>query len=510
MRNFCNLGAIIDKNLDLEKPAIIDLSRSQEPREFSYRRLNEMADGVAGFLKSRNLPKGAKIAIVGNNSAECISAYFGIMRAGMVAVLINNKLPAIQIEKIVNSCKAPLVFCDRAKALSGAINIETIVFEDDFYQILAFGNFEAAVPSKGDPAFIIFTSGTTSGEPKGVVMTHEAHLWLLDQRIPEGKEYHNWVRGAGFKQILAAPMYHMGGLTNIETVLMGHGTIVLLASFEPKLFAKAIEKYRVVSVKAVPPMLAMMFADESLMQAGDFSSVHAVHLGGAPLTQSLIEKIKKYFPNVSGRIVNAYGLTEVGAGLFHRKHPDNIAVPELSVGYPRKEIDYRIKNGILQIRTPSMLKEYQNASERLNKTLTEDGFFITNDLFRIDEKGFYYCEGRADEMFISGGENIFPSEIEAVLETHEDVEAAIAVALPDDIKGVKPYAFVVLKQMRIFSEEILQAYFLQRAPAYQLPRRIWALESIPLAATGKIDRKYLQAHAAKVLDQGLKKQGNGT
>lgn len=215
----------------------------------------------------------------------------------------------------------------------------------------------------------------------------------------------------------------------------------------------------------------------------------------------MLEEIKRYFPRASGRIFNGYGLTEVGPGLFGT-HPDGIKTPELSVGYPRKGIEFRIENGILQIQSPSMMKEYYRDPEMTRASFTPDGYFITGDLFRVDDDGFYYFMGRSDDMFVSGGENIFPSQVEATLEAHPAVASAAVVALPDERKGTKPYAFVRVNEGVRCTESQIQEFALAQAPSYQLPRRVWRLSRIPLNGAGKVDKFYLAELAKELLSSG--------
>jgi acyl-coenzyme A synthetase/AMP-(fatty) acid ligase len=144
-----------------------------------------------------------------------------------------------------------------------------------------------------------------------------------------------------------------------------------------------------------------------------------------------------------------------------------------------------------------MLTEYHKNQDRYDSSVT-DGFFNTKDRFRIDENGFYYFVGRADDMFVSGGENIFPAEVQDVLESHTNVREAFVLGLDDEIKGTKPYAFVV-RTVESLNEDTLKEYFLNNAPAYQLPRKIWFVDTLPVTGTNKIDKQALEAVALENL-----------
>ena len=181
----------------------------------------------------------------------------------------------------------------------------------------------------------------------------------------------------------------------------------------------------------------------------------------------------------------------------------------MSVGYPRPSVLVRLigedgkpaDTGVLEMKCPAIMTGYHNRPD-LVSPITADGFYITGDVFRHDEHGFYFFVGRTDDMFVSGGENIFPGEVEKMLETHPDVIQACVVPVPDDIKGTKPVAFVVARKGSNISESSLKAFALANAPAYQHPRSIWFLDSLPLASTNKVDRNALRELAAANLMRG--------
>jgi acyl-CoA synthetase (AMP-forming)/AMP-acid ligase II len=180
----------------------------------------------------------------------------------------------------------------------------------------------------------------------------------------------------------------------------------------------------------------------------------------------------------------------------------------MSVGYPHPKVQMRLigedgtpaDTGVLEMKCAAIMTGYHNRPDLAPPTA--DGFYVTGDVFRRDENGFYFFVGRTDDMFVSGGENIFPGEVEKMLETHPDVIQACVVPVPDDIKGTKPVAFVVARAGSELSESSLKAFALENAPAYQHPRSIWFVESLPLASTNKVDRNALRDLAAAKLMRG--------
>ena len=178
----------------------------------------------------------------------------------------------------------------------------------------------------------------------------------------------------------------------------------------------------------------------------------------------------------------------------------------MSVGYPHPQVQVRLiaeggapgNPGVLEMKSPAIMNGYHNRPD-VASPITTDGFYFTSDVFRRDENGFHFFVGRTDDMFVSGGENIFPGEVEKMLEGHPDVVQACVVPVDDDIKGTKPVAFVVKREGSHLNEATLKAYALENAPAYQHPRSIWFVDSLPLASTNKLDRKALREMAAERL-----------
>jgi acyl-CoA synthetase (AMP-forming)/AMP-acid ligase II len=253
-------------------------------------------------------------------------------------------------------------------------------------------------------------------------------------------------------------------------------------------------------------MIAMMLNDKERLAATDLSSVEFLRMGSAPVSHSLMEAIHRALPRAA--VTNAYGTTEAGPVVFG-PHPDGLPQPEMSVGYPHPKVQVRLVGengnpsdvGVLEMKSPAIMNGYHNRPD-VASPITRDGFYITGDVFRRDEHGFYYFVGRTDDMFVSGGENIFPGEVEKMLETHPDVIQACVVPVDDDIKGTKPVAFVVKRPGSSLDENSLKAFALENAPAYQHPRSIWFVDSLPLASTNKLDRNTLRALAAEKLRQG--------
>jgi long-chain acyl-CoA synthetase len=498
---FANLGALTPADRDLDKIAIINLSTGRE-RRFSYRDFEAQADAVARSLAARGLARGDRVAILSANCFEYLTTVHGIMRAGFVAVPVNFKFPASTIDYIIHDSGAKLVFCDARRFDSAPKNLPRIRFDgegSEFAEFLNPGPFAAIAAADGEPAMFLYTSGST-GRPKGVVLSHQSHIWVVQQRMAaQDMSDHRF--------LVAAPLYHMNALAMSQLAHAAHATVILLPQFTAQLYLKAIEDYRCTWLTAVPPMIAMMLNEKERLAATDLSSVAFLRMGSAPVSHSLMEAIHRALPKAV--VTNAYGTTEAGPVVFG-PHPKGLPQPEMSVGYPHPKVQVRLIGengslsdvGVLEMKSPAIMNGYHNRPD-VASPITGDGFYITGDVFRRDQDGFYYFVGRTDDMFVSGGENIFPGEVEKMLETHPDVIQACVVPVDDDIKGTKPVAFVVKREGSGLSESSLKAFALENAPAYQHPRSIWFVDSLPLATTNKLDRNTLRELATKKLRPGM-------
>ncbi|MEA2824559.1 MAG: long-chain acyl-CoA synthetase [Alphaproteobacteria bacterium] len=490
MPQFENLGDLIQRDRDPDRIAIIDLGGEKPPREFSYRRLDEIARAVARALSSRGFVRGDRVAILSANRAEYVATLFGIMRAGLIAVPVNFKFPRAMVHFIIADSGAKLVFCDPERRLDAPPHLPLVEFGgrdgDAFEEFLDVGPFAAITPDPHEPAMFLYTSGST-GVPKGVVLSHQSHLWVVGTRLAPDLARHRY--------LIAAPLYHMNALALSQLAAAAHATIVLLPQFTAAAYIDAVQRYRCTWLTAVPPMIAMMLRERTRMAHADFSSVEFVRMGSAPVSASLMAALKRALPHAA--ITNAYGTTEGGPVVFG-PHPKGLPQPELSVGYPHPQVQTRLvdgdspnaEHGALEMKSPAVMNGYHNRPD-LPAPFTPDGFYMTGDVFRRDSDGFHFFIGRTDDMFVSGGENIYPGDVERMLERHPGILQAAVVPIEDEIKGQKPVAFVIPKEGRELTESEVKQYALANAPAYQHPRFVWFVEKLPLSSTNKLDRAAL-------------------
>ncbi len=496
MSGFTNLGDLVRRDRDQDKLAIIDLGGETE-RRITFADLDGMARGVARALTARGFARGDRIGILSANRTEFIAAYYGIMRAGFVAVPVNYRFPAATIDFILRDAGAKLVFCDAARRAQCPPGIPVVCFGADgaesFDRFLDPGPFDAVAARPNEPAMFLYTSGST-GTPKGVVLSHQSHIWVVETRLA-GQDL------SGHRFLVAAPLYHMNALALAKLACAAHATIVLQPQFVATAYIAAIAQYRCTWLTAVPPMIAMMLREHDLLARTDLSSVAFVRMGSAPVSQSLMEALHRALP--AAKVTNAYGTTEAGPVVFG-PHPRGLPQPEMSVGYPHPQVALRLiddsgrvaDQGALEMKCPAVMLGYHNRPD-LPPPITPDGFYRTGDVFRRDADGFHYFLGRTDDMFVSGGENIYPGDVERMLERHPAVAQACVVPIDDDIKGQKPVAFIIAKAGAKPDAEDIKRFALANAPAYQHPRFVWFVDKLPLSTTNKIDRTALKREAAE-------------
>ncbi len=483
-----NQGDAISRDVPPDSLALIDAGGNGSDRSYSYADLIRLSGAVARGLLKRGLQRGDRVAILSANRAEFLFTFLGTMQAGLVSVPVNYKLPAETVAYVVENCDAKLVIGDDARLGLAPDSVPKLSFDRDFASLLDEGPFTPLAMKPEEPALFLYTSGST-GRPKGVVLSHYSHLWAISQRKRRPAPPSQRVQ-------VAAPLYHMNGLAMCQTTFSHGDTIILLPQFTTSGYVQAAAKHRVAFLTSVPTMIAMMLRDRELLAKHDLSAVEAVRMGSAPITQALIDQVRQVFPNAV--ISNGYGTTEAGPVVFG-PHPDGIPQPELSTGYPHPDVELRLvrdgkvvdDEGALEMKCGALMTHYHKLPEVTAKAMTADGYYRTSDVFRRDGNGFFYFVGRVDDMFVCGGENIYPGEVEKMLERHPGIHQAAVIPVPDDLKGHKPIAFVVKVPGTQLDEQSVKTYALANAPAYQHPRQVFFVDEMPLAGTNKIDKRVL-------------------
>ncbi len=489
-RTWTNLGDLIDRN-DLDAQiAIIDLRHPDAPLTLSHGKADRLSNGVARTLIAQGLKAGQHVAIAALNRAEYLITYFGIMRAGLIAVPINIKQSQEILDYVLQDAGIAFAFVDAQRRASFEGKVPIIDFDDispqGFGSRIVESDFQSMTPGNGEIAQMLYTSGST-GKPKGVPLTHAGQLWALSATLvvpPTGTQD---------RYLLAQPLFHMNGLFMAKRAFATNSLLVIQPSFEVNAYAAALSDYRINVVAAVPTMFARVVKDPALLEGKDFSALRRIMLGSAPMTGSLYDRIQQVFSNA--RITHGYGTTEAGPAVFGA-HPEGRPTPPLALGVPLKDCGVKLvggpdeNQGVLHMRNAAVLHAYHNLPAKSAEVL-HDGWYNSGDIMRRDQEGFFYFVGRADDMFVCAGENIYPVEVEKLLESNPDIRQACVIPLADEERSQIPVAFIVLKPGSTLSPNDVKQHALKNGPGYQHPRRIHFVAELPWAGTNKVDRNVL-------------------
>ncbi|MCY3939653.1 MAG: class I adenylate-forming enzyme family protein [Gammaproteobacteria bacterium] len=478
-----NLGDLLGRRRSSGETAMVSVDRNGQCREWSCSELESGSLAYAAFLREKGIAPGSAVAILAANSVHNWMAYTGSMRAGCVCVPVNTRQPREIVEFILEDADVRFAFSDESNAAVVPEGIDHAILGD-----VPLIDDEPQLPDVNEKsaAEILYTSGST-GRPKGVILSHASQLSMIET-IVGSTDTEVFANQRG---IVVAPMFHMNALIFIASFLSSGGSLVLMSRFDAERFVQAINAHRVTVITGVPTMIALMHTAWLELGGPKLPSVNTVYIGSAPVTEAVAAQSSEMMPGAN--ILNSYGTTETGGGIFG-SHPDNIEKPATSVGYPTPQAELRLDgNGALVVRAPSMMTEYRNLPE-LTAAKLKDGWFNTGDMFEVDDNGFYYFTGRSDDMFVCSGENVYPGEVEKAIESHRSVLQAAVVPVPDEIRGQMPVAFVVSRDKSL-GEPDIQDHVRRHVAAYLYPRRVWFVDSLPLAGTTKVDRRELMRQA---------------
>ena len=501
-----------------ERVAIIDLCR-EIPREVTYHELEQRLNCFANLVSNLGLRPGDRIAMAIGNRFEFVEVMYGAMRAGVVPVPLNTKLGADTLDYTIRDagCIAAFVDPDCNRSIIDVVEAGGIGLRYAFDPAPAgWSDYEASLnaqparyapPTLDDdhPSFQPYTSGST-GRPKGVVLTHSGQLWW----IRTVQKY--WPSTPEDRALAAVPLYHKNAMAGaIKPMLYCGGSVVLLPSFEARRFLRTLAAYRCTVAGAVPAVFTRLLQEKDLIESLDFSALKALKLGSAPVQEELMHAVQRAF---GVAVAESYGLTEggpvmIGPPLDGREVPFGscgVAWPEGEIKLVAADGSEHPSDGELWVRNPGVTPGYHKLPE-VNAKRLKDGWLATGDLFHLDADGFYYFRGRTDDMFNSGGENIYPKEVENLLITHPDICDASVVPMPHPVKGHVPVAMVTLLADAQAGETELKRHCLENGPAYAHPRRVLVVDDMPLNGAGKVDRNLVQAQVEALLETDADESG---
>ncbi len=510
-----NLGGIAVPWVGSDRIAFVDCTGGdlEDPTLVTYDELDDRCGRLAAGLAARGLGPGDRVAILADNSVDYAVAYLGIMRGGQVVVPLNTRQPADTLSWVAADADLALVLNDGANADRLPDGVPAVELGSPDWDELTGGQPVPVVPVAADDVAVqMYTSGST-GRPKGVLLTHGGQRFSIDQYLSGVMPM-----DPDERLLVSAPMYHKNAQMQLKMAMALGGSVVLLRRFDAEAWLRAIDLHRVTAVTGVPTMFALLLglldARPDLAASLDRSSVRRLSIGSAPMTQALFDRARARFGD---RVVitNGYGTTEVVA--VFGGHPEGAPRPDISVGHPLTTIETRLvdpatgadavvdpatgrRQGELLVRSPGLMAGYHNLPDVTASRVT-DGWYHTGDVMEADADGWHYFVGRVDDMFVCAGENVYPGDVEQMLERSPSIHQAAVVPVADELKGALPVAFVVASAGtdpgRDPSEGDVRDWALANGPAYQHPRAVWFLDELPLAGTAKVDRAALTAEAER-------------
>jgi fatty-acyl-CoA synthase len=485
-------------------PAAVALSTHDE--ELTYAQLAARVEHTASRLRDLGLSPADRVAYLGPNSIDTWVCFFATARVRGIFVSLNIRLAAPELGyMLADSGSHVLVHgpecADLATAADPAAHgVEHVVPIADLRP--AGGQVEGT-PSVTDqdpvdldtPVLILYTSGTT-GRPKGAVLTHGNITWNTVNQLAHVDVLSTDVA------LCVAPLFHVTGLGQVSmpTLLKG-GTVVVVPKFDAGAFLALIGRRRATSFSAVPTMLQMM-CEHPDWESADLSSLRYVIYGGSSIT----EQVAQAWLSRGVVLQQGYGMTEAAPGVFMALSDGAISRP-VSAGVPHFFTDVELETadgertsgpgqGELLVRGPHVFAGYWNRPEETAQVVADD-WYRSGDILRIDDDGWAHVVDRVKDLIISGGENIYPAEVEAVITELADVTAAAVVAVPDARWGEVGCAYVVTRAGAELDEVALRAHLDQRLARYKIPRYIELCHELPRNATGKVVRAVLRDRARR-------------
>lgn len=473
-------------------------------REVTFQEWNKRVNRTANYLLSLGVEKGDRVSVYASNCPEYIDLFWAAGKIGCILHNLNWRLTVHELRQIVADAEPTVVI------YSADWSAQT----DELRPSLASVEHIVALgpPAEGDRSFTdrdampegltdrpdldtddvwgIYYTGGTTGLPKGAILTHGNVVWNSVNTIT------SWGITADHVAPIQLPFFHIGG-PNIFMVPLVHvgGTSILCRGFDIDESYDLIEKGGITHYVAVPTMYQMLQAHPR-WETADFSNMALVISGGAPCPIPIMEK----FWDKGVDFKMGYGLTEAAGNNFWLPK-ERIREKPASVGYPIFHIDMKVVDeggnevapdeaGELLIRGPHVTPGYWRRPEATAETI-RDGWLWTGDLAVKDDEGFFFIKGRSKDMFISGGENVYPAEVESVMLAYPDVDEAALVGIPHEMWGEAGKAFLVVKPGTDFQEGDFLDFLGERLAKYKLPKSVVVMPEIPKTAIGKIDKRQL-------------------
>jgi len=485
--------------LSPDRTALVDVASGKRP---TYAELDGRAVRCARmWLYGLGLRPGSRVGILAGNRIEFLDAFFAAAKSGIVLVPLNTKLTPNELGFIVRDADLKALMYDgehraTVRRLRAGVEVDHwIAFDEpdhpddpDYAELVLTRGAGSSVRRRcrpEDPLCLLYTSGTT-GRPKGVIIPHRQVVWNAYNTVV------CWQLGENDVSPIFTPLYHAGGLGAFLTpIILAGGTVVLHAAFDASEVWRAISEERCTVVLGVPTIWKML-ADAPEFHTSDLSHVRWFISGGAPLPRHLIDLFRE-----RGIVLRqGYGLTEVGVNCFSMSD-EEAWTKAGSIGRPLMFTEAKIIDeagqelppgsvGELCFRGPHVSNGYWNNPEATSAAIDRRGWFHTGDMATCDEDGFFTIAGRAKDMFISGGVNVYPAEIENQLLQHPSLADAAVIGAPHETWGEVGVAYVVPVEGKDVEPNALESFLQARLARYKVPKEFIVRDELPRTAYGKV------------------------
>ncbi len=480
-------------------------------QRLTYAQLNERANRVGVYLLDHlGLKKGDVVCLISRNRIEPIDLYFACGKTGLILAPLSYRLAKPELDDLLRRIRPKALYfedhfaklvdsLEMPKSLSAKIRFGQAQSSYET-EVLASQPREVNRPLAMNDLFLYVHTGGTTATPKVCLVTHRQMIWNSFDLIATG----SGGTGIGGKELVTFPFFHIGGWNTVTPLFHIGGQVVLMREFNADLALDLIDREQITHFGGVEAMFRFMIASPKFKSAS-CQSVLYINSAGAPCSAEVMSAFwEKGVP-----VTQSYGLTEAGPSNFILL-PDGYSMDEIkayshSIGFPMFHCDAQIvdlttgrpmkpgQTGELCFRSPHSFEGYLDDPIRTNKLVDPEGWVHSGDLAEMDEQGYVRIIGRVDNMFISGGENISPEEIEQTLLRHPDVVQAGAVGVPDPQWGHVALAVVVLKPGAHADEQSLSAFCQTQIAKFKIPKYVRFASSLPLTGTGKVDRNALRA-----------------